>query len=119
MAHERIANISPIGASDLLATAPKRAKPKVPFGALIERGILRPGERLFDARRRFSARVRVDGSLVTAKQESGSIHTLGAKLLSLPSCNGWTFWHVERDGIDVLIDSFREDLRKSGGLRDK
>ena len=119
LARERIANISPIGASDLLATAPKRAKPKVPFGALIERGILRPGERLFDARRRFSARVRVDGSLVTAKQESGSIHTLGAKLLSLPSCNGWTFWHVERDGIDVLIDSFREDLRRSGDLIDK
>ncbi len=119
LARERIANIKPIGSTDLLATEPKRMKLKVPFGALIERGILHPGDRLFDARRRFSAQVRVDGSLVTAKQESGSIHTLGAKLQSLPSCNGWTFWHVERDGMDVPIDSFRENLRKTADLDDK
>ena len=119
LARERIAAVSPIGSPDLLATPPKRAKPKVPFGTLIERGILRPGDRLFDVRKRFSARVRVDGSLVTAKQESGSIHTLGAKLQSLPSCNGWTFWHVERNGTNVSIDSFREELRKSGDLPNK
>jgi DNA modification methylase len=119
LARERIAAVSPIGSPDLLATPPKRAKPKVPFGTLIERGILRPGDRLFDVRRRFSARVRVDGSLVTAKQESGSIHTLGAKLQSLPSCNGWTFWHVERNGTDVSIDSFREELWKSGDFPNK
>ena len=119
LARERIAAVSPIGSPDLLATPPKRAKPKVPFGTLIERGILRPGDRLFDVRKRFSARVRVDGSLVTAKQESGSIHTLGAKLQSLPSCNGWTFWHVERNGTNVSIDSFREELRKSGDFPNK
>ena len=119
LARERIADITPIGSPDLLATPPKRAKPKVPFGTLIERGILRPGDRLFDARRRFSAQVRVDGSLVTAKHESGSIHTLGAKLQSLPSCNGWTFWHVERNGADVSIDSFREALRESNDFDDK
>ena len=119
LARERIADITPIGSPGLLATPPKRAKPKVPFGTLIERGILRPGDRLFDARRRFSAQVRVDGSLVTAKHESGSIHTLGAKLQSLPSCNGWTFWHVERNGADVSIDSFREALRESNDFGDK
>ena len=91
----------------------------MPFGTLIERGVLRPGDRLFDLRRRFSAQVRVDGSLVTAKQEIGSIHTLGAKLQSLPSCNGWTFWHVERNGKNVSIDSFREELRKSGDFPGK
>ena len=119
LARERIAAISPIVSPDLLATLPKRAERKVPFGTLIERGILRPGDRLFDVRRRFSAQVRVDGSLVTAKQEIGSIHTLGAKLQSLPSCNGWTFWHVERNGTDVSIDSFRDELRKSGDFPDK
>ena len=119
LARERIAAISPIVSPDLLATPPKRAKRRVPFGTLIERGILRPGDRLFDVRRRFSAQVRVDGSLVTAKQEIGSIHTLGAKLQSLPSCNGWTFWHVERNGTDVSIDSFREELRKSEDFPNK
>jgi modification methylase len=66
---------------------------------------------LFDARRRFSARVRADGSLVTDTSESGSIHSLGAKLQALPSCNGWTFWHIDRGGKTLLIDSFRDQVR--------
>jgi hypothetical protein len=57
--------------------------------------------------------VRADGSLITDSQESGSIHSLGAQLQSLPSCNGWIFWHVERDGKPVLIDRFRDDIRAS------
>ena len=106
-----MAAVTPISSPDLLATEPKRAKPKVPFGSLVERGLIKPGDVLFDAKRRFSARVRADGSLVTDSRESGSIHSLGAKLQSLPSCNGWTFWHVSRDGTDKVIDSFREEVR--------
>jgi modification methylase len=115
LARDRIANVGPIGSPDLLATPPRRSKPKVAFGTLIERGLLRPGDRLFDARRRFTARVRADGSLVTDAKQTGSIHTLGAKLQELPSCNGWTFWHVTRDGKDVAIDSFRDEVRESTG----
>jgi len=111
LARERVAAATPIASQDLLATEPKRAKPKVPFGSLVERGLIKPGDVLFDSRKRFTARVRADGSLVTDGKESGSIHSLGAKLQSLPSCNGWTFWHVSRDGRDVLIDSFRDEVR--------
>ena len=111
LARERIRNVTPIASPDLLATQPKRAKPKVPFGSLIERGMIHPGDVLFDSKRRFTARVRADGSLVTDNSESGSIHSLGAKLQSLPSCNGWTFWHIKRDGKDVPIDSFRDEVR--------
>ncbi|MGB1176058.1 MAG: site-specific DNA-methyltransferase, partial [Candidatus Puniceispirillaceae bacterium] len=111
LARERVAAVTPIASPDLLATEPKRAKPKVPFGSLIERGLIKPGDVLFDARKRFTARVRADGSLVTDGKESGSIHSLGAKLQSLPSCNGWTFWNISRDGKDVSIDSFRDQVR--------
>ena len=111
LARERVAAVTPIASPDLLATEPKRAKPKVPFGSLIERGLIKPGDVLFDSRKRFTARVRADGSLVTDGKESGSIHSLGAKLQSLPSCNGWTFWHISRDGKDVVIDSFRDQVR--------
>jgi modification methylase len=111
LARKRIEGVTPIASPDLLATQPKRAKPKVPFGSLIERGMIQPGDVLFDAKRRFTARVRADGSLVTDGSESGSIHSLGAKLQSLPSCNGWTFWHIKRDGKDVPIDSFRDEVR--------
>ena len=111
IARERIASVAPIESPDLLATEPKRAQPKVPFGSLIEHGFLKPGDMLFDSKKRFTARVRADGSLLTDNKQSGSIHVLGAKLQSLPSCNGWTFWHVERAGKSVLIDEFRSEIR--------
>lgn len=111
IARERIASVAPIESPDLLATEPKRAQPKVPFGSLIEHGFLKPGDMLFDSKKRFTARVRADGSLLTDNKQSGSIHVLGAKLQSLPSCNGWTFWHVERAGKPVLIDEFRSEIR--------
>ena len=111
LARDRVAAVAPIQSADLLATPPKRAKAKVPFGSLIERGMIQPGDVLFDAKRRFTAQVRADGSLVTTAKESGSIHSLGAKLQSQPSCNGWTFWHVSRNGQDVPIDQFRDEIR--------
>jgi hypothetical protein len=85
--------------------------PKIPFGNLIERGLLQPGDRLFDSRNRFSAQVRADGSLLADDKQSGSIHVLGAKLQNLPSCNGWTFWHVEKAGKRVVIDDLRNQIR--------
>jgi modification methylase len=113
LAKSRIADVTPIQSPDLLGTPARRAKPKVPFGTLLERGLINPGDKLFDSRRRFTAQVRADGSLVTAAKESGSIHVLGAKLQSLPSCNGWTFWHFEDGGALVPIDKFRDDVRST------
>ena len=101
----------PIDSKYLLETQPRRALPKIPFGSLIERGLLNPGDKLFDARKRFSAQVRADGSLVAKDKQTGSIHVLGAKLQNLPSCNGWTFWHVEKAGKTLLIDDLRNQIR--------
>ena len=112
IAKTRLAAVTPIASDDLLETIPRRALPKVPFGNLIEHGLLKPGDRLFDAKKRFQAKVRADGSLFTDQKQTGSIHALGAQLQGLPSCNGWSFWHVERDGKPVLIDQLREKLRE-------
>ena len=112
-ANSRVAEVPPIQSPDLLGTPARRAKRKVPFGTLLERGLINPGDKLIDSRRRFTARVRADGSLVTAAKESGSIHVLGAKLQALPSCNGWTFWHFEDGGALVPIDKFRDDVRST------
>lgn len=111
IAEKRLSKVTPIACYDLLETKSRRALPKVPFGNLIEHGLLKPGDHLFDANKRFYARVRADGSLLTEKKETGSIHALGAKLQGLPSCNGWSFWHVEQNGKRVLIDALREKLR--------
>lgn len=96
-------------------TIGKKAEPRIPFGSVIEHGLLKPGQKLFDAKRRFCAVVKADGSLQTGGQ-SGSIHRLGAKLQGLPSCNGWTFWHLppenEKDKEMVSIDSLRQQLKQ-------
>ena len=115
IARQRIAKVTPIDSADLLETQPRRALSKIPFGTLIERGLLQPGDRLFDSRKRFSAQVRADGSLIAEDKQTGSIHVLGAKLQNLPSCNGWTFWHVEKAGKAVLIDELRTKVRADNG----
>ena len=95
---------------ELLRTAAKRAQPRVPFGTVVERGFLKPGDTLYDNRRRFAAKVRADGTLVTSEFK-GSIHQAGAFVQKAPSCNGWSFWHVEKKGELVCIDAFRQQIR--------
>jgi modification methylase len=113
LARRRIAAVKP-APPDLLALESKREAPRVPFGSLVERGLLRPGEVLVDAGRRFAARVRADGSVISAEHK-GSIHFVGAQVQGAPACNGWAFWHVERKGRLVLIDELRQTLRAEGG----
>jgi modification methylase len=65
---------------------------------------------LFDQRRRWTARVRADGSVISAEHK-GSIHFVGAQVQGVPACNGWAFWYVERNGSPVPIDHYRQQLR--------
>ncbi len=109
LALERIAAVVP-AATEFVALQMKREEPRVPFGALVERGLLAPGEILFDARRRWTAKVRADGTLISAAAR-GSIHKVAAEVLGAPACNGWEFWHVKKDGRVIPIDLLRQQLR--------
>jgi len=84
----------------------RREVPRVPFGSVVERGLLPPGTILRDRTRRVSAVVVADGT-IRAGELQGSIHKIGAALTNAPSCNGWTFWFFERDGVWVAIDALR------------
>ncbi len=84
-----------------------RSAPKVAFGTLVETGWIAPGSVVFDKKRRLRATVRADGSLISDAVD-GSIHALGAKLQGAPSCNGWTFWHIEHEGTLKPIDAIRQ-----------
>ncbi len=109
-AADRIARIRRFDASALEVTGSKRAEPRVPFGQVVERGMLRPGEELFSIGNRFKAKVRADGTLI-GNDVKGSIHQVGAALEGAPSCNGWTYWHFKRDGKMVPIDILRQQIR--------
>ncbi|MBK6801509.1 MAG: site-specific DNA-methyltransferase [Novosphingobium sp.] len=104
---ERIELALPLDESALTTMQSARSAPKVAFGTLIETGWIAPGMQLFDKKRRLTATVRADGSLV-AGSENGSIHGLGAKLQGAPSCNGWTFWHIEHEGQVKPLDAIRQ-----------
>lgn len=106
-AQARIESTLPLDESAMTVMPEKRGAPRVAFGALVEAGLLAPGVVLTDAKRRWRAEVRADGSLMSGLQ-TGSIHKLAAELLGAPSCNGWTFWHLEVEGALVVIDQLRQ-----------
>ncbi|SIO21547.1 site-specific DNA-methyltransferase [Vannielia litorea] len=110
VAQKRIDNVRKIDSDALEITTSKRAEPRVPFGQLVERGMLRPGEMLISGNGKNAAKVRADGTLV-ARDVKGSIHKVGAHLEGAPSCNGWTYWHFKRDGKPVSIDVLRQQIR--------
>ena len=105
----RLNRVRALDAAALETSTSKRAEPRVPFGQLVERGMLRPGEVLVNPRG-MAAKVRADGSLVSAAHR-GSIHQVGAALEGAPSCNGWTYWQFKRDGQLIPIDILRQQIR--------
>ncbi|AWZ19987.1 modification methylase [Roseovarius sp. TM1035] len=109
VAEKRLANIRKFDRDALQVSTSKRAEPRVPFGQLIERGMLRPGEVLTSINGK-AAKVRADGTLV-ADGINGSIHQIGAHLEGAPSCNGWTYWCFKREGKVVPIDVLRQQIR--------
>ena len=145
-AEERIARVVPLGGEALETQPSKRAEPRVPFGAIIELGILEAGTRLTDERGMIWAEVRADGTLALTPSEpmtatmsakplhaslrasgprevirrslvnQGSIHRLGAEVQGKAACNGWTFWHFEVEGQLKPIDVLREEARRQLGL---
>jgi len=108
-AEKRLANVRKFDKEALSVTGSKRAEPRVAFGVLVERGMLRPGEMLLNPRGKM-AKVRADGTLI-ANDVKGSIHQVGAALEGAPSCNGWTYWSFKRDGKTVPIDILRQQIR--------
>jgi modification methylase len=109
-ARARIDAVEPLDPKATAAAPSKRTEPRIPFLSLVESGLIQPGETLVDAQERHRATVRADGTLL-AGPAVGSIHKIGALVQGHPSCNGWTFWHVVRDGGLVCIDSLRGDYR--------
>lgn len=115
-AEERIGKLTPHPESSLETQRSKRAEPRVPFGTLVELGMLRPGAPLYDPRRRVRAEVMADGTLAVPGNQ-GSIHRLGALVQGKSACNGWTFWHYETKSKKLEpIDVLRERAKVKLGL---
>lgn len=105
---KRVASETPLADDAVVTTQDKREAPRVPFGSLVEQGLLPVGTALCDKKQRVNATVSPDGTLVSGSKR-GSIHKLGAQLTNAPSCNGWTFWHFERNGELLPLDVLRQE----------
>ncbi|MEX0922088.1 MAG: site-specific DNA-methyltransferase [Rhodovibrionaceae bacterium] len=113
-AEARIAAVEAVEDLSLVDLPGKREQPRVPFGSLVERGLLSAGAKLYGPGRRVTATVRADGSLVASNHlgdHQGSIHKVGAAVQGAPSCNGWQFWSYSDGGKLVPIDILRQKLR--------
>jgi modification methylase len=111
-AQERINSVTTLPPLALETLRSKRAEPRVPFGTIIELGILKPGSVLSDERGKIRAEVKADGTLQHGARQ-GSIHRIGAEVQGKTACNGWTYWHFEKQPIDIL----REQAKLTLGLR--
>ncbi len=110
VAEQRLAQVIPMSPEQLEVTRSKKSEPRIPFGWVVERGLLTAGDILTDRAKRYAAKVRADGSLVCT-DATGSIHRIGAHVQGADACNGWTFWHFDVEGKPVPIDVLRQKLR--------
>jgi modification methylase len=102
----RVRQVKPASLAGATASPTKRDAPRIPFGSLVEQGLIAPGSLIFDRQRRVKATVGPDGTISVGDMR-GSIHKIGALVQNAPSCNGWTFWHFERDGQLLPLDTLR------------
>ena len=111
-AKHRIKNTKPIEDNYLDTLQNNRSKPRIPFGSLVEMGVIKPGTEIYDQKKKINAKIMADGSIKYQKSE-GSIHKVAAKILGAESCNGWTFWHYQSGNSLKPIDELRQRLRPS------
>ncbi len=106
----RVKNVKPIE-DDLLDTLKNnRSKPRIPFGSLVELGIIKPGTSIFDNKKKITAKILADGSIKHNRSE-GSIHKVAAAILGAETCNGWTYWYYKSGDTLKPIDDLRQKFR--------
>jgi modification methylase len=116
-AQKRIDSVTPSPAEALIQPE-KRKQARIPFGALVESGYLRPGQSLFFAEKGMRAKILSNGH-IKCGDLTGSIHGVAKALMDGAPVNGWDVWFYRDElGRKIVIDELREKIRKSlKGLR--
>lgn len=113
LARERIDAVQPTMFSDeVYAFDTQRREPRIPFGTLVEHGLLRPGQTLFFGRKgEATASVLANGQ-IKHNGTTGSIHAVGRAIIDAP-CNGWEHWYYEdaHSGERLQLDHLRKLYR--------
>jgi site-specific DNA-methyltransferase (adenine-specific) len=114
VANERLVAVQPPPfEQEVFVFQNKRSRPRIPFGTLLEQGLLQPGQNLYFGRKgEAQAKILADGSL---KWDGfvGSIHQVASRIKNAP-CNGWEHWYYDDPGTGRrhVIDELRERVRR-------
>jgi modification methylase len=93
----------------------KRKQPRIPFGALLENGLLQPGQVLYFAKNGKKAKVLSNGHIRCGKI-TGSIHGVARMLLDNAPANGWDLWFYKDENAEKkVIDELRQALSRTRG----
>jgi site-specific DNA-methyltransferase (adenine-specific) len=110
IAKNRIDEIKPQEYSQEIFYFPqKRYQPRIPFGALVERGMLEPGQKIyFDKSQGREATILANG-LIKLDDLKGTIHQVAKAICETP-CNGWEHWYFkdESTGDFIVLDELRQ-----------
>lgn len=111
VAQKRIDAVTEADSEAIQVEKPRQAR--VPFGALLESGLLQPGQSLFFAEKGVRARILSNGH-IKCGDITGSIHGVAKTLLNGAPVNGWDVWfYKDEAGRKIVIDELRKRIRKS------
>jgi modification methylase len=108
VAQKRIDAVKP-SPIDALNQPERRNQVRVPFGALLESGLLNIGQKLYFTKGNREAIVLANGHIKCGKIV-GSIHAVAKELSNSPA-NGWDTWFYKENGKLKTIDELREKIR--------
>lgn len=92
----------------------RRKQARVPFGALLENGLLKPGKFLYFAKHGTKAKILSNGH-IRCGDLTGSIHGVARSLMNGAPANGWDLWFYKDDkGKKASIDTLREKFLSKG-----
>ena len=116
LARERVQAVQPGMFSDeVYVFDNQRREPRIPFGTLVEHGLLRPGQTLYFGQHGEATAIVLDNGLLQRNGTTSSIHAMGRAIRNAP-CNGWEHWYYDDadSGERLPIDRLRARLRNDG-----
>ena len=110
VARKRIDAVTPSPAEALIQPE-KRKQARVPFGALVESGLLKPGQSLYFSKNGVRAKILSNGH-IQCGDVTGSIHGVAKTLMNGAPVNGWDVWfYKDESGDKIVIDELRKKIR--------
>jgi site-specific DNA-methyltransferase (adenine-specific) len=101
--------------AEALSLPNKRKQARVPFGALLEAGLIQPGDKLSFAKNPSITAIVLANGHLRCGEAVGSIHAVARSLTGAPS-NGWDLWlYEDPSGSKFPIDNLREKIRTQNG----